>query len=80
MNVRDKIRFIIANCCRIDESRVDDKAQVNVTENWDSLTHLQIMICIEEEFKVNLDASTISNLTSLKEILSFLKTNKNRCR
>jgi len=71
--MEDKVKFIIANCCQIDPSEVDSDARVNDTPNWDSMGHLQIMVCIEQEFGVSLDTRTIASLTSFKDIVDHLK-------
>lgn len=71
--MEDKIKFIIANCCQIDLAEVGNDAKVNDTPNWDSLSHMQIMVCIEQEFGVSLDTRDIAALTSYQDILSYLK-------
>lgn len=71
--MKEKLKFIIANCCQLDKSKIDENAGVNVTENWDSFNHLQIMMCIEKEFSITLDTKAIAGLTSFKDILKFLK-------
>ena len=73
-----KLKFIIANCCQIDPSDIDDAAAVNNTPNWDSFGHLQLMMCVEKEFSISLDTKTIARLTSYKDILSHLKAGSKR--
>lgn len=71
-----KVKFIIASCCQIDIDDVDNNAAVNITKNWDSFNHLQIMMCIEKEFGIALDTKTIASLITYKDILSYLKENR----
>lgn len=73
-----KLKFIIANCCQIEPSAVGDDAGINDTLNWDSFGHLQIMVCIEQEFGVVLDTKTIAQLTSYRDILKYLKAGKKK--
>lgn len=73
-----KLKFIISNCCQIQPSAVKEDAGVNMTPNWDSFGHLQIMMCIEQEFNVSLDTKTIAALTSYKDILKYLKARKKK--
>lgn len=72
-----KLKFIIANCCQIKPSEVNKDAGVNYTKNWDSLNHLQIMMCIEKEFNTTLDTGLIAGLTSFKDIMDYLRSIKN---
>ncbi len=68
-----KLKFIIANCCQLQPASLGPDAAVNVTPNWDSFNHLQIMICVEREFSVSLDTKVIVSLTSYRDILNYLK-------
>ncbi len=73
-----KLKFLIANCCQIEPSDVGDDAGVNATPNWDSFGHLQIMVCVEQEFGVVLDTKTIAQLTSYKDIIRYLKATRKK--
>ena len=73
-----KLKFIIANCCQIEPSVVGGDAGINATPYCDSFGHLQIMVCVEQEFGVVLDTKTIAQLTSYKDILKYLKTGKKK--
>lgn len=73
-----KLKFIIASCCQVDESKVDNNAKINHTPNWDSFNHLQIMMCVEKEFSVSLDTKSIASLTTYKDILDYLKSIKKK--
>jgi len=55
------------------EESLSRSAKINETEGWDSLTHVQLMIALEKEFGVRLDAEEIIHLTSLVRIISHFK-------
>jgi acyl carrier protein len=40
---------------------------------WDSLGHMEVMLKLEEEFGVPIDADRIANLISISEIVRFLE-------
>ncbi len=71
--MEEKLKFIIANCCQLDPSEIKDDAGVNHTPNWDSLVHIDIMACIEQEFDISLDTKTITALITYRDILMYLK-------
>lgn len=71
--MKDKLKFIIANCCQLDTSEIKDDAGVNHTPNWDSLVHIDIMACVEQEYGISLDTRTITTLITYKDILRYLK-------
>ena len=39
---------------------------------WDSLSHLQIMLEVEKQFKKKISTSKMSDLNSVKKILKFI--------
>ena len=67
------VRTIIATCCQIPVAEVDVQAAVNVTRNWDSLAHLNIMMTVEKEFGLSLSTTEIAITTSYQSILELIR-------
>ena len=42
---------------------------------WDSLGHMEVMLRLEEQFGVVIDADTIAQLISVPEICKYLEAN-----
>jgi acyl carrier protein len=42
-------------------------------ESWDSLTHVEIVFMLEEQFDVRFSEEEISRLTSLRDIIGVLE-------
>jgi len=63
---------------------LSDILKVKVTENtnrddthdWDSTNHLDIIMTLEEEFKIDIPMNCFSALSSVKNIVEYLKENK----
>ena len=45
--------------------------------NWDSLKNLQLVLFLENEFKIKFDEKELSSLISLKKIFKILKRKLN---
>jgi len=45
--------------------------------NWDSLKNLQLILFLEDEFKIKFDEKELSSLISLKKIFKILKRKLN---
>ena len=45
--------------------------------NWDSLKNLQLVLFLEDEFKIKFDEKELSSLISLKKIFKILKRKLN---
>ena len=48
------------------------KAEMNNTKEWDSLNHIRLIMALEEEFEINIDADEISRLTAYEIIYQAL--------
>jgi acyl carrier protein len=54
------------------ESLSGDSSMESI-ENWDSLTHLELVTSIEDAFNVKIDVSDIINMTSISSIMKILE-------
>ena len=45
----------------------------NEIEDWDSMTHLNLVMAIGEEFKINLDFEEVMSIGSVGDILMILE-------
>jgi FkbH-like protein len=50
-----------------------EQASLNITEGWDSFSHIQLMMSIEKEFDITLSSENITELNSFNKIESFLE-------
>ncbi len=49
-----KLRYVIASVFQIDANAVNEDSSVDSIETWDSLTHLNLVLALEQEFNVSL--------------------------
>jgi acyl carrier protein len=63
----DRLVGVVSNALGLahDDART---ASVDRVENWDSLTHLNLLMAIEEEFAISFDADRIPELCSFDRI------------
>jgi acyl carrier protein len=55
------------------KSKNFDKMKMDELKDWDSISHVNLMLKIEKVFKIKLTASEFFELTSVKKILNRLK-------
>jgi len=55
------------------KSKNFDKMKMDELKDWDSISHVNLMLKIEKIFKIKLTASEFFELTSVKKILNRLK-------
>ncbi len=71
MNRTDKIIDILST---LFDKEVDENCSVENEGLWDSITHLEIIVTIEEEFGVKIPQEKIPQMTSVKNILEVLNS------
>ena len=52
---------------------IDDNASDETVKGWDSLAHINLTVALEEEFRIQFEASDIPELTTYKGILVRIK-------
>tara|TARA_B100000787_G_C16096225_1_gene251286 strand:+ start:68 stop:289 length:222 start_codon:yes stop_codon:yes gene_type:complete len=72
MNEFDKLKKIIASKTSSSEDNIDMNTSMKNLSKWDSMAHLQITMEIEKKFK-KIKTSELMSLTSIKEILRYIK-------
>jgi acyl carrier protein len=75
--ILDKIRHIFSNVLKIEFEKINHELSKDNTDQWDSLTHLILIMNIEEKMSVKFDIETIGELKSVKRILEELNKELN---
>ena len=53
---------------------VDENASIETIETWDSLSHIEIIVTVEEEFCIKIPQEKIAEMTSFKKLLALIET------
>lgn len=53
---------------------IDENASSETEETWDSLSHIEIIVTVEEEFGIKIPREKISKATSFKKLLAIIET------
>jgi len=65
---------LIAGVLRIPASEIVDSIDMEATGTWDSLSHMQLIAAIEDEFAVELSVDEIVEMRSVGQIKRVLRT------
>ncbi|MGD8622756.1 MAG: acyl carrier protein [Anaerolineales bacterium] len=71
--MRDRIKEVMANSFDIPLSDITDDAEINSIANWDSLSHMILMLELEAEFSVTIPTEKIASLLSLDQIETYIQ-------
>ena len=68
-----RVRSLLAEAIQVPGEMVTPDLSFGDLPQWDSLGHMEVMLRLEEEFGVAIDAETIAQLISVPEICHFLE-------
>ena len=64
----DTLKRLIATMLNIDASMLNEDSSMDNLPNWDSLRQMNIVLALEEEFKIVIPDEDAANITSYKLI------------
>jgi acyl carrier protein len=72
-NVAQCVRDILADILRLDAKEIGDDAHLGITPGWDSSNHISLVLSLEEEFGITLDAREIDAMQSFADVVSTIE-------
>ena len=63
-----KIKSIMASVFKVKLDDIDENSTPNSIKEWDSLTHMNLIDALEEEFDIKLDEDEIASMVSFSII------------
>lgn len=76
INLNQHIRMLIVNALKVPQEEVIDELSFGDLPQWDSMGHMEVMMELESEYGVEINADTIAALTSIPAICTYLKENQ----
>ena len=67
------LKQVMATLLTVDVSAIDQEASMDTIPTWDSLRHMNLVLALEEEFKVSIPDEDAGNITSYKLIKLVLE-------
>ena len=64
----EQIKEVMGAVFRLQSSEIGDAATFESIENWDSLSHLKLIVSLEEEFSIRFTDEEMVSLISLQQI------------
>lgn len=68
-----QLTALISEILRIPQSEIVDSLDMEETSTWDSLSHMQLIAAIEDEFDIELTADDIVAMRSVGQIKDVLR-------
>lgn len=71
-----RVQKLIAEALQVPDDQINADLVFGDLPQWDSMGHMEVMLSLEEQFGIEIDAEIISSLTSVSAISSYLKENE----
>jgi len=68
----DKLNKILADSFEISETEVLKDLGMDDISSWDSLTHMSLIVAIEDEFEIELTGDDIADMTTCDAIRTIV--------
>jgi acyl carrier protein len=66
------LKKVMASVLKVDASAIDENSSMDNIKSWDSLGHMNLVLALEDEFKVVIPDEDAGNITSYKLIVVVL--------
>jgi len=66
------LKKVMASVLKVDVSIIDENSSMDNIKSWDSLGHMNLVLALEDEFKVVIPDEDAGNITSYKLITVVL--------
>lgn len=70
-----RVQKLLTEALQVSNEQVNADLAFGDLPQWDSMGHMEVMLSLEEQFGIEIDADIIATLTSLPAISSYLKEN-----
>jgi acyl carrier protein len=74
-SLTEQVQALLADAIQVSPELVTADLAFGDLPQWDSLGHMEVMLRLEEQFGVVIDADTIAQLISVPEICKYLEAN-----
>ena len=72
-SLNERVQTLLAEAIQVPFEMVTPDLAFGDLPQWDSLGHMEVMMRLEEQFGVAINADTIAELISVPEICKFLQ-------
>lgn len=72
----EKIKEILAQTFRIKVEDIKEDTTINDIDTWDSLTHMELVVNLEQGLGVEFEGDEIVEMTSIEAIIKFVSNKK----
>jgi len=77
-NIKERIKNVMSAVFTISKNQIKDDASPDSIDSWDSLKHMNLVVALEEEFKIQFSDDEITDTTNYTSFVSILEEKINQ--
>lgn len=70
--ISDKLKKVVLQELDLDDFDFNDGTTANMVPGWDSLTHIQIIVAIEKDYKIKFKGMEILKIKNMGELQALI--------
>ena len=70
--ILESLRKIMIDVFDLDDLQISAETTADDVEDWDSLSHIRLMVAVERHFKIKFQNSEIESLTNVGELVQVI--------
>jgi acyl carrier protein len=71
-DIEERIKQIMADVLDLDPRSIDGDTAMDNTESWDSLSHINLCLGLEQDFAISFSVSEMESMLSYDDIVQVL--------
>jgi len=70
--VEERVKQVLADILDVKSTSIDESTAMDTVDTWDSLTHINLCLALEQEFQVTFEVKEIEAMLSYPDVLEVL--------
>jgi acyl carrier protein len=72
MQLEDQVKQVMGDLLDLSPDSIDESTTQDNTDTWDSLSQINLLVALEQEFNLSFEPSEIESMRSFTDILTIL--------
>jgi acyl carrier protein len=74
-NLSTQVQDLLMKSLRVPADQITPELAFGDLPQWDSMGHMEVMMALEAQYGIEINAETIGSLTSISAICSYIQEN-----
>jgi len=70
--MENKIKIVMSEVFGVSVDNIDENTSSENVENWDSMSHMNLIVSLEEEFGIDFPFESIGEAQSFKKLITII--------